>query len=202
MLGVAGLAQYDQLGHALMIPGAYLAINLVQSNLVTPLLLGHRLTLNPVAIFVGLAFFFWIWGVTGAFLAVPLLATMKIFCDHIESLAALGEFLGQRDSTERRLVVRGNADQERLERREEIARRAGGACLGRSVLAKLGAQAGKDVGRTRHVDAAQLEPLEFAAVTTTRNVWLTSAVWTAYVWPVAPAIAAQLLPAVSHRCHW
>lgn len=106
VFSVAGLAQYDHIGQALMIPGAYLAINLLQSNLVTPMLLGHRLTLNPVAIFVGLAFFFWIWGVPGAFLAVPLLATMKILCDNIASLAAIGEFLGQRDEEERRRTAR------------------------------------------------------------------------------------------------
>jgi len=106
VLGVAGLAQYDQIGHALMIPGAFLVINLLQSNLVTPMMLGHRLTLNPVAIFIGLAFFFWIWGVPGAFLAVPLLATLKIVCDNIASLAAIGEFLSQRDETERRTTAR------------------------------------------------------------------------------------------------
>ena len=106
VLGVAGLAQYDQIGHALMIPGAYLAINLLQSNLVTPMMLGHRLTLNPVAIFIGLAFFFWIWGVPGAFLAVPILATLKILCDNIASLAAIGEFLSQRDEDERRATAR------------------------------------------------------------------------------------------------
>jgi len=106
VLGVAGLAQYDQIGHALMIPGAYLAINLLQSNLVTPMMLGHRLTLNPVAIFIGLAFFFWIWGVPGAFLAVPILATLKILCDNIASLAAIGEFLSQRDEEERRATAR------------------------------------------------------------------------------------------------
>jgi predicted PurR-regulated permease PerM len=106
VLGIAGLSQYDQLGRALLIPGAYLAINLLQANLVTPMLLGHRLTLNPVAIFVGLAFFFWIWGIPGAFLAVPLLATMKILCDNIASLAAVGEFLGQRDEQERRTMAR------------------------------------------------------------------------------------------------
>jgi predicted PurR-regulated permease PerM len=89
-----------------MIPGAYLAINLLQSNLVTPMMLGHRLTLNPVAIFIGLAFFFWIWGVPGAFLAVPILATTKIVCDNIESLTAIGEFLGQRDEDERRVTAR------------------------------------------------------------------------------------------------
>jgi predicted PurR-regulated permease PerM len=106
VLGVAGLTTFDQLAHALLIPGSFLAINLLQANLVTPMLLGHRLTLNPVAIFIGLAFFFWIWGVPGAFLAVPLLATFKIFCDNIVSMAAIGEFLGQRDEDERRLTAR------------------------------------------------------------------------------------------------
>ncbi len=100
VLTVAGLAAFDNVGHALLIPTSYLAINLIQANLVTPLLLGRRLTLNPVAIFVGLTFFFWIWGVAGAFLAVPILATLKIVCDHIGPLAALGEFLGQRDHHE------------------------------------------------------------------------------------------------------
>jgi predicted PurR-regulated permease PerM len=106
VLAVAGLTTYDTVPRALLIPGSFLAINLLQANLVTPMLLGHRLTLNPVAIFIGLAFFFWIWGVPGAFLAVPLLATFKIFCDHIESLAAIGEFLGQRDEEERRATAR------------------------------------------------------------------------------------------------
>jgi predicted PurR-regulated permease PerM len=106
ILGLAGLTTFDSVGHALLAPGAFLLINLIQANVVSPLLLGHRLTLNPVAIFVGLTFFFWIWGVPGAFLAVPVLATFKIFCDHIESLAAVGEFLGQRDENERRVVVR------------------------------------------------------------------------------------------------
>jgi len=106
VLGLAGLTTFDSVGHALLAPAAFLAINLVQANVVSPMLLGHRLTLNPVAIFVGLTFFFWIWGVPGAFLAVPLMATLKIFCDHIESLAAVGEFLGQRDENERRVVVR------------------------------------------------------------------------------------------------
>jgi predicted PurR-regulated permease PerM len=103
---LAGLSTFPDVPHALMIPGSFLAINLIQANFVTPLLLGHRLTLNPVAIFIGLAFFFWIWGVPGAFLAVPLLATFKIFCDHITSLAAIGEFLGQRDENERRVTAR------------------------------------------------------------------------------------------------
>ena len=113
VLAVAGLTTYDDVARALLIPGSFLAINMLQANLVTPLLLGHRLTLNPVAIFIGLTFFFWIWGVPGAFLAVPLLATFKIFCDHIVSLAAIGEFLGQRDEDERRITARVGTAEDR-----------------------------------------------------------------------------------------
>ena len=56
----------------------------MQAYLIGPLLFSRRLTLNPVALFVGLAFWWWIWGIAGAFVAVPLLATFKIFCDHID----------------------------------------------------------------------------------------------------------------------
>ncbi|MGI8508206.1 MAG: AI-2E family transporter [Gemmatimonadaceae bacterium] len=106
ILSVAALTTFDTIGHAVLVPASFLLINLIQGNFVSPLLLGHRLSLNPVALFVGLAFWFWIWGIAGAFIAVPLLATFKIFCDHIESLASVGEFLGQRDDRERRATVR------------------------------------------------------------------------------------------------
>ena len=94
-LAMAGLVTFPDIGHALLVPGAYLAVNLIQANFISPAVLGRRLTLNPVAILVGLVFWWWIWGVGGAFIAVPLLATLKIFCDHIESLAPIGEFLGK-----------------------------------------------------------------------------------------------------------
>lgn len=106
ILSVAAITTFDNLGHALLVPASFLLVNLVQGNFVSPLLLGHKLALNPVALFVGLAFWFWIWGIPGAFIAVPLLATFKIFCDHIEALAPVGEFLGQRDDGERRATVR------------------------------------------------------------------------------------------------
>jgi predicted PurR-regulated permease PerM len=95
VLTLAGLVTFDQVGHAILVPVGYLAVNLLQSQFISPLILGRRLTLNPVAIFVGLVFWWWIWGVPGAFIAVPLIATFKIFCDHIEALAPIGEFLGR-----------------------------------------------------------------------------------------------------------
>lgn len=95
MLAFAGLVTFDTPGHALVPPLCYLAINFMQANIVSPFVLGKRLTLNPVAIFIGLVFWLWIWGIPGAFIAVPLLAVFKIFCDHIETLSPIGEFLGK-----------------------------------------------------------------------------------------------------------
>jgi len=106
VLTIAGITTFDNVGHALLVPASFLLINMVQANLVSPVFFGHRLALNPVAIFVGFAFWWWIWGIPGAFIAVPLLATFKIFCDHIESLASVGEFLGMRDEAERRALLR------------------------------------------------------------------------------------------------
>jgi predicted PurR-regulated permease PerM len=95
MLTLAGFVTFDTLGRAMIPPLVYLVVNFFQSNVFSPMILGRRLTLNPVAIFIGFVFWLWMWGIPGGFIAVPLLATFKIFCDHIESLAPIGEFLGK-----------------------------------------------------------------------------------------------------------
>ncbi|MEO8909445.1 MAG: AI-2E family transporter [Gemmatimonadaceae bacterium] len=107
ILAAAGLTTFTSISHALLAPAVYLGINLLQANVVSPLLMGDRLELNPVAIFVGLAFWFYIWGVAGALLAVPLMATFKILCDYVPWLASIGEFLSKRHEHERREAQRG-----------------------------------------------------------------------------------------------
>ncbi|HMI57003.1 MAG TPA: AI-2E family transporter [Gemmatimonadaceae bacterium] len=97
MVGVlllAALSTFDNVVHIVAVPASFLAINLLQAYVITPMLLGRRLLLNPVAILIGLILWWEVWGVAGAFIAVPLLATLKILCDHIETLAPVGEFLG------------------------------------------------------------------------------------------------------------
>jgi predicted PurR-regulated permease PerM len=95
VLTLAALSTFDSATRIIAVPLSYLAVNLLQAYVLTPLLLGRRLTLNPVAILIGLILWWEIWGVAGAFIAVPLLAAFKILCDHIETLSPVGEFLGK-----------------------------------------------------------------------------------------------------------
>lgn len=78
---------------ALIPAGLYLLIHLVEGEAVTPMLLARRFTVNPVAVVLGLVFWYWMWGVPGAVLAVPLLAITKIICDDLPPLRAFGHFL-------------------------------------------------------------------------------------------------------------
>lgn len=94
ILAMVGFLSFDNLGQALLVPGSFVGLNLLESYVLTPLVLGRRLTLNPVVIFLGLTFWGWLWGITGALLAVPIMVVLKIFCDHSEPLAPIGEFLG------------------------------------------------------------------------------------------------------------
>ncbi len=91
---LAGMLTFDSTWQAILPAAVYVIINLVESNYITPMLLARRFTLNPVLIIVSLVFWYWMWGVAGALLAVPLLGSLKIICDRIEPLMAIGHFLG------------------------------------------------------------------------------------------------------------
>lgn len=94
LITLISLATFPSLTHAALAPIAFLTLTMAMGTFVSPLIMGRRLTLNPVMIFLGLSFWGWLWGIPGALLAVPMLAMFKIFCDHIEPLAPVGEFLG------------------------------------------------------------------------------------------------------------
>ena len=94
MFFAAGLLSLAWPWQALLPPALYLLIHLLEGETITPMLLANRFTLNPVVVIVSLFFWHFIWGVPGAFLAVPLLATAKIVCDRIEPLRPLGHIVG------------------------------------------------------------------------------------------------------------
>ncbi|MBN8871566.1 MAG: AI-2E family transporter [Rhodospirillales bacterium] len=78
---------------ALLPVGLYFAIHLIEGEFATPMLLARRFTINPVAVILALVFWYWMWGVPGAILAVPMLAIIKIVCDDLRPLKAFGHFL-------------------------------------------------------------------------------------------------------------
>jgi predicted PurR-regulated permease PerM len=78
----------------LLVPVSYLGLNLLEEYVILPLVMGRRLMLNPVVVLLWAIFWGWLWGVPGALMAVPLLAILKIICDHVEPLSPVAEFLG------------------------------------------------------------------------------------------------------------
>jgi predicted PurR-regulated permease PerM len=90
---LAGMLSFDSLGWALLPPALYFGIHLIEGEALTPMLVARRFTLNPVLVILALVFWFWMWGVPGAILAVPILAILKIVCDRVRALKALGHFL-------------------------------------------------------------------------------------------------------------
>lgn len=95
IVSLVALVSFDSMAPVLLVGGSYAALTALEGNFITPSILGRRLPLNAVVIFVGLIFWAWIWGIPGAFLAVPILAAIKIICDRVEQLSPIGEFLGR-----------------------------------------------------------------------------------------------------------
>ena len=94
-LGVVAFIQFDDLGRTALVCGVAFTITSLEGFLLTPALMGRAARMNPVAIFVGLLFWSWIWGIWGAILAVPMLMMVKAVCDHLDELQPLGELLGE-----------------------------------------------------------------------------------------------------------
>ncbi|MGE0119068.1 MAG: AI-2E family transporter [Dongiaceae bacterium] len=95
IIGLVALMSFGDLATAVVPPLVYAGLAFLEGQLITPMILARRLTLNPVAVFVALIFWGWLWQIPGMLLAVPMLAVCKIFCDNIRPLKPIGEFLGQ-----------------------------------------------------------------------------------------------------------
>jgi len=92
-LTLGAVLSFDSLGYALIFPAVYLGFATLEGNLITPWVMGRSLSLNPVMILLSLTFWGWMWGIVGIIVAVPILAAFKIFCDHIEPMQPIAEFL-------------------------------------------------------------------------------------------------------------
>lgn len=86
--------QFGQVNMALWVGGASMAIHMVQGNLLTPWLTSQASRMNPVAVFVGVLAWGWLWGVWGLLLGIPILMAVKAVCDRVDDLKPVGELLG------------------------------------------------------------------------------------------------------------
>lgn len=94
-LTLAAVSSFDDLTSALYVSGAYLVLTTLEGTLMQPVLIGRKLALNPVGIFVSILVWGWLWGIPGALLAVPILAVAKTICDAVDGLRPFGELLGE-----------------------------------------------------------------------------------------------------------
>ncbi len=95
LLALYGLGTADTVLGGLIPAAAYLTLHAVESNLVTPSILGARFTTNPVLILLALSYFTWIWGVVGALLSVPILLTLSALVDHLGKPNLIGFIFGE-----------------------------------------------------------------------------------------------------------
>jgi predicted PurR-regulated permease PerM len=100
LVAVISVVSFDSLSYAMLPPAYVLFCNIMEGQFLTPLILGRRLELNAVAIFIAVAFWSWLWGLVGALIAVPLLVVIKVFCDNFESLQSVGNFLAAQQTME------------------------------------------------------------------------------------------------------
>ena len=94
-LAIVAFIQFDDVAKTITVSAVAFVITSLEGFLLTPTLMSRAARMNPVAIFVGLLFWSWIWGVWGAVLAVPMLMMLKAVCDHIDDLQPIGELLGE-----------------------------------------------------------------------------------------------------------
>ncbi|MGH9329028.1 MAG: AI-2E family transporter, partial [Vicinamibacterales bacterium] len=94
-LFVVGYLQFNDIGAALWVAGAAMVITSIEGWFLSPALMGHAGHMNPVAVFVGLLFWSWVWGAWGVILAVPMMMMLKAICDRVEGLKPVAELIGE-----------------------------------------------------------------------------------------------------------
>ena len=115
LLFLGGLMTYPDVWGAMLPPAVFISFHLIEANFFTPMVVGHRLTISPLSILISLSFWAWVWGTTGALLAVPLLIIMKTIFSAAGTPDIAG-FLFEHGT----LTHVGDPDEEEVEDRQEM----------------------------------------------------------------------------------
>lgn len=93
VVALVGLLSFDEIWLGLLPAAAIVVLHILEADLVTPTLIGRRLTLPPLMVFLSLTVWTWMWGIAGTILAVPLLIVLKVIADHVDGLRPVAPFL-------------------------------------------------------------------------------------------------------------
>jgi predicted PurR-regulated permease PerM len=93
-LSIVAYLQFNTVSMTAAVAGVSLLVTTLEGFLLTPFLIGRASSMNQVAVFGGLLFWSWVWGVWGILLAVPMMMVIKVVCDHVEPLQPVGHLLG------------------------------------------------------------------------------------------------------------
>jgi predicted PurR-regulated permease PerM len=105
-VGMAAFVQFHTLAQALGAVAVTVVVAILEAYVVTPWLTSRAAEMNTVAVFIGLVFWGWLWGVAGLFVAVPLMMILKVFCEHVEALHPLAILLrGAKPESGRTIAV-------------------------------------------------------------------------------------------------
>ena len=94
-LSTVGFLQFGTIGMTVAVAGVSLFITTLEGFVLTPTLVSRASSMNQVAVFGGLLFWSWVWGIWGMLLAVPMMMVLKVICDHVEPLQPVGHLLGE-----------------------------------------------------------------------------------------------------------
>lgn len=94
LLALSGIVQFETPATMLAPAAIYIALNFIESNLITPTLIGVRLTISPLAVILNISFWTWIWGPAGAVISIPVLVIFKTICDYSDTLRPIGLLIG------------------------------------------------------------------------------------------------------------
>ena len=93
LVAAYAIVTFDSVGYALLAPLGYQILTALEGQILTPWLVGRRLELNVVAVFLTVVIWGWLWGISGALVAVPFLVVFKVVCDNVTALQIVGNFL-------------------------------------------------------------------------------------------------------------
>ena len=100
LVAAFGVLSFDTLGAGLLPAALYLTLTSIEGQFVTPNILGRRLEMNTVSVFLTVIIWSWLWSVPGALMAVPFLLLLKVICNNVPSMSVLGNFLGPKPSAD------------------------------------------------------------------------------------------------------